>query len=90
MKVLNFIFEYWLMLLFPAIILGGIIVRFVTHQPFTGDITPVGVFQDLPESVTGMKKPENDKNDIGRIGESTEIWTHEDVNRQEENPCLPH
>ena len=72
MKVLNFIFEYWLMLLFPAIILGGIIVRFVTHQPFTGDITPVGVFQDLPESVTGMKKPD------------------EDVNRQEENPCLPH
>lgn len=62
MKVLNFIFEYWLILLFPAIILGGIIVRLVTHQPFKGDITPVGVFQDLPESVTGMKRPENGKN----------------------------
>ena len=61
MKVLNFIFEYWLIILFPAIVLGGIIVRLVTHQPFKGDITPVGVLEDLPESVTGLKKTGNGK-----------------------------
>ncbi len=62
MKVLNFIFENWLILLFPAIIVCGIIARLVTHKPFKGDIPPVGVFSDLPESVTGMKRPEDGKN----------------------------
>ncbi len=62
MKVLNFIFENWLLLLFPAIIVCGIIVRAVTHKPFRGDIPPVGVFGDLPENVTGMKKPD------GKVG----------------------
>lgn len=51
MKVLKFILENWYLIL-----IGGFIYRKVTHQPFKGDIPPVGVMNDLPSSVTGMNK----------------------------------
>ena len=42
--------------LIAGILIGGFIYRKVTHQPFKGDIPPVGVMNDLPSSVTGMNK----------------------------------
>lgn len=59
MSILLFIRECWYALLLPAILLGGLLYRWITHQPFKGKVTPVGVLHDLPESVTGMRKDEN-------------------------------
>lgn len=56
MGVLQFIQEFWYALLLPAVLLGGLIYRWITHQPFRGNVPPVGVLNYLPESVTGMKK----------------------------------
>lgn len=56
MKVLKFILENWYLILIAGILIGGFIYRKVTHQPFKGDIPPVGVMNDLPSSVTGMNK----------------------------------
>lgn len=56
MGVLQFIQEFWYALLLPAVLLGGLIYRWTTHRPFKGNVPPVGVLNDLPESVTGMKK----------------------------------
>ena len=56
MKVLKFILENWYLILIACVLIGGFIYRKVTHQPFKGDIPPVGVMNDLPSSVTGMNK----------------------------------
>ena len=56
MKVLKFILENWYLILIAGVLIGGFIYRKVTHQPFKGDIPPVGVMNDLPSSVTGMNK----------------------------------
>lgn len=56
MKVLKFILENWYLILIAGVLIGGFIYRKATHQPFKGDIPPVGVMNDLPSSVTGMNK----------------------------------
>lgn len=56
MKVSKFILENWYLILIAGVLIGGFIYRKVTHQPFKGDIPPVGVMNDLPSSVTGMNK----------------------------------
>ena len=56
MKVLKFILENWYLILIAGVLIGGFNYRKVTHQPFKGDIPPVGVMNDLPSSVTGMNK----------------------------------
>ena len=56
MKVLKFILENWYLILIAGVLIGGFIYRKVTHQPFKGDIPPVGVMNDLPSCVTGMNK----------------------------------
>ena len=56
MKVLKFILENWYLILIAGVLICGFIYRKVTHQPFKGDIPPVGVMNDLPSSVTGMNK----------------------------------
>ena len=56
MKVLKFILENWYLILIAGVLIGGFIYRKVTHQPFKGDIPPVGVMNDLPSSVTDMNK----------------------------------
>ena len=56
MKVLKFILENWYLILIAGVLIGGFIYRKVTHQPFKGDIPPVGVMNDPPSSVTGMNK----------------------------------
>ncbi len=54
-RVLHFILENWLALLILAVLGGGLLYRRITHQPFRGKVPPVGVLDDLPGSVTGMK-----------------------------------
>ena len=56
MKVLKFILENWYLILIAGVLIAGFIYRKVTHQPFKGDIPPVGVMNDRESCVTGMNK----------------------------------
>lgn len=56
MKVIMFILENWYLFLFPGILISGFIYRLITHQPYKGDVPPVGIMNDLPGSVTGINK----------------------------------
>ena len=58
MRVLKLILEIWYLILLAAVFIGGLIYRKITHQPFKGEIPPVGVLRDLPSSVTGINKQE--------------------------------
>lgn len=58
MGVLKLILEMWYLILPVAVFIGGLIYRKITHQPFKGEIPPVGVLRDLPNSVTGLNKQE--------------------------------
>ena len=58
MGVLKLILEIWYLILPVAVFIGGLIYRKITHQPFKGEIPPVGVLRDLPSSVTGLNKQE--------------------------------
>ena len=58
MRVLKLILEIWYRILPVAVFIGGLIYRKITHQPFKGEIPPVGVLRDLPSSVTGLNKQE--------------------------------
>ncbi len=58
MGVLKLILEMWYLILPVAVFIGGLIYRKITHQPFKGEIPPVGVLRDLPSSVTGLNKQE--------------------------------
>ncbi len=58
MRVLKLILEIWYLILPVAVFIGGLIYRKITHQPFKGEIPPVGVLRDLPSSVTGLNKEE--------------------------------
>ena len=58
MGVLKLILEMWYLILPVAVFIGGLIYRKITHQPFKGEIPPVGVLRDLPRSVTGLNKQE--------------------------------
>ena len=58
MRVLKLILEIWYLILPVAVFIGGLIYRKITHQPFKGEIPPVGVLRDLPSSVTGINKQE--------------------------------
>lgn len=58
MGFLKLIFEIWYLILLVAVFIGGLIYRKITHQPFKGEIPPVGVLRDLPSSVTGLNKQE--------------------------------
>ena len=53
-----FFLEMWYLILPVAVFIGGLIYRKITHQPFKGEIPPVGVLRDLPSSVTGLNKQE--------------------------------
>ena len=61
MAVLQFILDYWFLLLFPGILLAGFIYRIITKQPYKGGVPPVGVINDLPSSVTGVNKHKTPK-----------------------------
>lgn len=56
MTVLEFIKEIWPGLIIAAILIIGFIYRAITHQPYEGDIPPIGVNNDLPSSITGINK----------------------------------
>ena len=43
MRVLKLILEIWYLILPAAVFIGGLIYRKITHQPFKGEIPPVGV-----------------------------------------------
>lgn len=58
MRVLKLILEIWYLILPVAVFIGGLIYRKITHQPFKGGVPPVGVLRDLPSSVTGLNKQE--------------------------------
>lgn len=58
MGFLKLILEIWYLILPVAVFIGGLIYRKITHQPFKGGIPPVGVLRDLPSSVTGLNKLE--------------------------------
>ena len=58
MRVLKLILEIWYLILPATVFIGGLIYRKITHQPFKGEIPPVGVLRDLPSSVTGLNKQE--------------------------------
>ena len=58
MEILKLILEIWYLILPVAVFIGGLIYRKITHQPFKGEIPPVGVLRDLPSSVTGLNKQE--------------------------------
>ena len=58
MEFLKLILEIWYLILLVAVFIGGLIYRKITHQPFKGEIPPVGVLRDLPSSVTGLNKQE--------------------------------
>ena len=58
MGVLKLILEMWYLILLVAVFIGGLIYRKITHQPFKGGVPPVGVLRDLPSSVTGLNKQE--------------------------------
>ena len=58
MGVLKLILEMWYLILPVAVFIGGLIYRKITHQPFKGGVPPVGVLRDLPGSVTGLNKQE--------------------------------
>ena len=58
MRVLKLILEIWYLILPATVFIGGVIYRKITHQPFKGEIPPVGVLRDLPSSVTGLNKQE--------------------------------
>ena len=58
MGVLKLILENWLIFVIVVVFIGGLIYRKITHQPFKGEIPPVGVLRDLPSSVTGLNKQE--------------------------------
>ena len=68
-RVLHFILENWLALLIWAVLIGGLLYRRITHQPFRGKVPPVGVLDDLPGSVTGMKQAENTDADDAKVFE---------------------
>ena len=63
MRVLKLILEIWYLILPVAVFIGGLIYRKITHQPFKGEIPPVGVLRDLPSSVTGLNKQEEKTDD---------------------------
>ena len=56
MKFFCFLLDIWPLLIFPTILISGFIYRRITKQPFKGNVPPMGVFDDLPSSVTGMNK----------------------------------
>ena len=58
MGFLKLILEIWYLILPVAVFIGGLIYRKITHQPFKGGVPPVGVLRDLPSSVTGLNKQE--------------------------------
>ena len=58
MGFLKLILEIWYLILLVAVFIGGLIYRKITHQPFKGGVPPVGVLRDLPSSVTGRNKQE--------------------------------
>ena len=58
MEFLKLILEIWYLILLVAVFIGGLIYRKITHQPFKGGVPPVGVLRDLPSSVTGLNKQE--------------------------------
>ena len=58
MGFLKLILEIWYLILLVAVLIGGLIYRKITHQPFKGGVPPVGVLRDLPSSVTGLNKQE--------------------------------
>ena len=58
MRFLKLILEIWYLILPATVFIGGLIYRKITHQPFKGEIPPVGVLRDLPSSVTGLNKQE--------------------------------
>ncbi len=58
MGFLKLILEIWYLILLVAVFIGGLIYRKITHQPFKGGVPPVGVLRDLPSSVTGLNKQE--------------------------------
>ena len=68
-RVLHFILENWLALLILAVLIGGLLYRRITHQPFRGKVPPVGVLDYLPGSVTGMKQAENTDADDAKVFE---------------------
>ena len=63
MGYLKLILEIWYLILLAAVFIGGLIYRKITHQPFKGGVPPVGVLRDLPSSVTGLNKEEEEKAD---------------------------
>ena len=58
MGFLKLILEIWYLILLVAVFIGGLIYRKITNQPFKGGVPPVGVLRDLPSSVTGLNKQE--------------------------------
>ena len=58
MGFLKLILEIWYLILLVAVFIGDLIYRKITHQPFKGGVPPVGVLRDLPSSVTGLNKQE--------------------------------
>ena len=68
-RVLHFILENWLAVLILAVLIGGLLYRRITHQPFRGKVPPVGVLDDLPGSITGMKQAENTDTDDAKVFE---------------------
>ena len=56
MKFFCFLLDIWPLLIFPTILISGFIYRRITKQPFKGNVLPMGVFDNLPSSVTGMNK----------------------------------
>lgn len=68
MGFLKLILEIWYLILLVAVFIGGLIYRKITHQPFKGGVPPVGVLRDLPSSVTGLNKQEEnaDENTLSK------------------------
>lgn len=75
MRVLKLILEIWYLILPVAVFIGGLIYRKITHQPFKGGVPPVGVLRDLPSSVTGINKQEEnaDENTQSKGADPDEI-----------------
>ena len=66
MGFLKLILEIWYLILLVAVFIGGLIYRKITHQPFKGGVPPVGVLRDLPSSVTGLNKQEENADENTR------------------------
>ena len=58
-NILDFLSEAWFLILTVVIIIGGVVYRHVTKQPFKGDIPSIGYFDDMPNSVYPSKINEN-------------------------------